>query len=256
MKRRLFTLIELLVVIAIIAILAAMLLPALSKAREKARSISCINNHKQLVTAGIMYGDDNEGWWVHNGGSLRHSDPAYTTAHYNLIPYLGGMSLEDLKGKSWQATSDSLIPPMFYCPSQIFHKDCTAEFKGYDTYAFTGGGNPWFKISTWRLWMTSSSTYHATRKVGHSEMLFSGDKMATNFRLGNNRFEISSDNYGLPNFCHNGRANVSLFDGSARGIEPGDIKGYANAKYVMGYNGRYESMPFGAYYFNRVKIAF
>ena len=79
MKKR-FTLIELLVVIAIIAILAAMLLPALSKAREKARAISCTNNCKQIMLGILQYAMDNGDCLPF----LQYKTDANTNHYYNV----------------------------------------------------------------------------------------------------------------------------------------------------------------------------
>jgi prepilin-type N-terminal cleavage/methylation domain-containing protein len=78
-----FTLIELLVVIAIIAILAAVLLPVLSKAQQRARSMQDVNNARQLVTGWIMYTGDNQGHLMANGDEanqvLTPTDPSLIT---------------------------------------------------------------------------------------------------------------------------------------------------------------------------------
>ncbi len=97
-RRRSFTLIELLVVIAIIAILAAMLLPALSKAREKARAISCVSNFKQIMTGWEMYFGDNVETMpeLYNGGSAYgyYDNDTFSTTEWGfytpyVAPYVG-----------------------------------------------------------------------------------------------------------------------------------------------------------------------
>ena len=105
---RAFTLIELLVVIAIIAILAAMLLPALAKAKEKAKQTACINNLKQHGIAITMYVDDNNG---------RYPIVSYTDTSGNSINWTKEVNAY-LPQQGPNVTS--VANAVFVCPSTIY----------------------------------------------------------------------------------------------------------------------------------------
>ena len=118
MKKSFFTLIELLVVIAIIAILAAMLLPALSAARERARSASCMNKLKQIGLAVFMYAGDNQSHFPTYDFCSKHTGCLWRNTYANSSKRPGALLFKGGYFSSGETYDFKVIRHKYFiCPS-------------------------------------------------------------------------------------------------------------------------------------------
>jgi prepilin-type N-terminal cleavage/methylation domain-containing protein/prepilin-type processing-associated H-X9-DG protein len=173
--RRGFTLIELLVVIAIIAILAALLLPALAKAKSRAKAVACLSNVKQWSYAFYMYTEDFDDFFPYEGTPAALDDPANVNAWYNSTatymsqptmlslyqqnspPVLGQKSIFVCPSSSNRATPTIPQPIFWYGFNNRMDPNGPAQFKRsqcvypVDTVTFTEGQENEFPSTSGRF---------------------------------------------------------------------------------------------------------
>ena len=140
-----FTLIELLVVIAIIAILAALLLPALVKAKLKAQGVQCMDNHRQLCLAWRMYSDDNDDQLLYASGVWPY------TADQPGVWVSGWMNFDPNNRSNWDVAQDIEQSPLWqYCGQSAAIWKCPAD---YSSVVVNGEEKPRVRSMSMNLWL-------------------------------------------------------------------------------------------------------
>jgi len=238
-NRHEFTLIELLVVIAIIAILAAMLLPVLSKARERSRAISCSSNMRQLGMAVMLYVDDNE--QLFPVFSLAGATQRWC-GNVSFAALLGGVA-DPSNSVSWYIR----WPEKVCCPGARGAKEAGIRAAYGMNFAALQekAANATARYSAAQLHGTVNSCYQFIRIQQHSSKLMAVDSTSwyvQNQTMGNvvNQEEGRSENQ-KPILRHGNRANILWFDGH---VDLRPYEGFMNSTWsrVWQYWNIYESI--------------